>query len=95
MKESLRRAIARRDWLEREEPGFAKVSIMNLYGQPIGKKVCVRSLRRANRQWMDFWKGHDGSDTPKSVYKKNSSNRIARSVRQIDRAINGRRRKSR
>jgi hypothetical protein len=87
MKESLRRKTARRDFNESCE-SRGKISIMNSYGTPIGKPICIRSLRRANRIWLKIWQGHIGADTPATGYKKNSARAISRSVRLLERQIN-------
>lgn len=90
MKESLRRAIARRDF--NRANGFAseerQVTIMNMYGTPIHKPVCVRSIRRARRQFTKGWKGLSSFDVnPAMTYKRNSSCRVAREVRVIKRCL--------
>lgn len=86
MRKALERRALRRDYTDGEQFGES-IGIINSYGDPIGKKVCIRSLRRANRQWFKKWQ--DYADDSKLVLQvKNSSNRISRSVRQINRSIN-------
>lgn len=87
MTKSLTRALRRRAFSQLEQM-VGKVSIMNSYGSPIGKPLCIRSLRRANRQWAKIFLGKVGSDMPDALYCRNSSKRIARSVRSIARHIN-------
>lgn len=89
MKESLRRAIARRDHQYSIGDGSGRISIPNRYGHPIGKPVCIRSIRRANRRWLKLWRGHNGADTPATVYSKNSSCKVARTARLLKSHING------
>jgi hypothetical protein len=82
MTKSLTRALRRRTFMEANgDPRFGKVSIPNLYGNPIGKPICIRSIRRANRRWLKLWRQYPGSSTPNAVYNENSSCRVARAAR--------------
>jgi hypothetical protein len=88
MTKSLTRALRRRAW--NESNGYAegsRVSIPNLYGNPIGKPICVRSIRRANRRWLKLWRGQPAADTPATVYAKNSSCHATRCARMLKRNI--------
>lgn len=85
MTERTRRAIATKNFSH----GLYRVSISNRYGPPIHKPICIRSLRRANRQWLSAWWGKDGAGTKADCYAKNSSKRIARSIRHIKRTNQG------
>ena len=88
MTKSLTRALRRRAW--NESNGYAegsRVTIPNMYGKPIGKPVCIRSIRRAHRRWLKLWRGAIGADTPATVYKKNGSCSVARCARQLNAQI--------
>jgi hypothetical protein len=88
MSKRTQRAIARREFFGGRKP--SKMSNMaNSFGQPIGKTVCIRSMRRYYRVHHLHLRRAIGSNfgrlirgyEKRDVYRDCSSKRVARDVR--------------